>query len=194
MLISSTINQVSQSGTVIISTDKDGPSALQVEFENAIQAWDLEQVLSVLKKGQVDPHTFIIPNDELAEKLMVLDAVQHVLFEEGDMQSSDEFVDASSSPAWILISLFTKGTNQEGLRIEILDKFREMIDHDIEERFDRVFDQVVKLNDFEATDEMKDFFNAVYCDHIEQWKADYNFNFEDSEVQPPECPCYLEGE
>ena len=73
-----------------------------------------------------------------------------------------------------------------------------MLDHDLESRFGTLFDQVVKHNDFEGTDEIKDFFNAIYSDHIEKWKADYNFNFEvnfeeDSQIQPSECSCYNEG-
>ena len=71
----------------------------------------------MLNKGDIDPHTFILPNKELAEKLMALDAKQHVLFEEGDEQSKlvDEFIDAAAMPAWMLISLFTKDADQEGL-------------------------------------------------------------------------------
>ncbi|MCH9633151.1 MAG: hypothetical protein S4CHLAM6_15030 [Chlamydiae bacterium] len=158
---------------------KESGESVQSKFSQAIQKWDLVEVLNLLNEGNINPHVLIIPEKSLAKKLMKIDEKLHLIREGGDEFYLEAFIRDSEMPSWILLSLFTLDSKDQGLRIQILDRLNDVIDFDFDNRFEKLYLEVARVNEFENTQELKAFFKAIYLEHIKKWKSDYSFRFDD---------------
>lgn len=176
----------------------------QARFETAIQNWDFNALLEVLKEGSINPHVLLTPTQELAQKLIEETKLgKDYQSKCGESSRIESFCQEYEVPAWILFSQFSEGDSRVNLRTEILDLIKSMIDEDFDARYDELYAEVLVSSELDDTPELKDFFYQCFRIQIEHWKNDYNYDFEYTEedfnaLVPfasgyPECDCHVEG-
>lgn len=135
---------------------------LQTSFMQAIQAWNLEEILNVLKEGQVNPHEAVVPTDHLLAKL------------DPQIIAEDDYIDLNDyiMPAWLFLTIFTRYTSDQSLREQILDLLKTQIDNNVDARYQSLFESIQEINDLDV--EMSAFYKKEYLTLIRIWKSNYN--------------------
>lgn len=188
------IHAISIQPTIISTENK--PVDLQGQFMQAIQDWDLNKVLEVLKTGTINPHEIICEMSEtLANKLSEINETLNIIepdeIEDGVFETLD--ITDVEMPAWMLLSLFTTNMPEQGLRQEIMEHISPMLDQSMEVAINYYKDLI--REEFElyaeglSEEEIQlncDFMRICYQYNIEKWKADNNFDFDLDEADMEE--------
>lgn len=140
----------------------------QSEFINAIQIWDLERILELLESGEVNPYQEIIPSEGLAKKLFAINNEKRFIpYPDETEVDLRQFIDDCTLPAWVLISIFSDGVRDGGLKTQVFTKLQEIVGDNYEKKHQELSDQVKKRRGSVDVTPSQDVFNDSYRKQLE---------------------------